>query len=170
METAPAVRNEVDLAKSILLENSAQQTDESCYYFPKRHTLSDKNSFHQILHAMNELLLLYRRKHDHRGLAALRFSELLIELSMDYFLWKLHYSSGNGSKAVAKVHALLDYIHRNYTDKIGSAQIEREFESNYDYLNRIFKETTGYTITRYVNKIRIQHAQQPIWALGKSDI
>ncbi|MCR2807157.1 AraC family transcriptional regulator [Paenibacillus soyae] len=167
MVAAPAL-DPVELAKQALLENRADSEEESHYYFPKFHTIFDKTGFRQTVHAMNELLLLYRRKHYNRGLTALRFSELLIELSRDYFLHMLQHEGGKGSKAVAKVHALLDYIHTHYTDKIGSGLIEREFESNYDYLNRIFKETTGYTITRYVNKVRIQHAQELIRATHMS--
>lgn len=166
--SAAAEQDPFSLAKSILLEDSGGLEDETGYYFPKRHTLSDKNSFHQTMHAMNELLLLYRRKHYNRGLTALRFSELLIELSRDYFLHVLQNERGKGSKAVAKVHALLDFIHLHYTEKISSELIEREFESNYDYLNRIFKDITGQTITRYVNKVRIQHAQELIQATHMS--
>lgn len=162
--TAAQVLHPIELAKDILLEDNAKREEAISCYFPKFHTLSEKNSFHQMTHAMNELLLLYRRKHYNRGLTALRFSELLIELSRNYFLLMLQNAGGKRSKATAKVHALLDYIHQHYTDKIGSGLIEREFESNYDYLNRIFKEITGYTITRYVNKVRIQHAQELIQA------
>lgn len=165
---AAFIRNPVEIAKRFLLEDDLQQDAEMGYYFPKRHTLSDKNSFHQMTHAINELLLLYRRKHYNRGLTALRFSELLIELSRDYFMQMLQTKGGKGSKAAAKVHALLDFIHLHYTEKIGSELIEREFESNYDYLNRIFKRITGYTITRYVNKVRIQHAQELIQATHMS--
>lgn len=167
MVAAPQ-QDPVTLAKSVLLEDSGNPEEETSYYFPKSHTLSDKNSFHQTMHAMNELVNLYRRRQFNRGITALRFSELLIELSRDYFLHVLQNEGGKGSKAVAKVHALLDFIHQHYTDKISSELIEREFESNYDYLNRIFKDITGHTITRYVNKVRIQHAQELIQATHMS--
>ncbi|MFD0588987.1 helix-turn-helix domain-containing protein [Paenibacillus sp. GCM10027627] len=157
-------QNPIEIAKRMLLEEDTEHQTEKGYFFPKHHTLSDKNSLHQTMHAMNELLLLYRRKHYNRGLTALRFAEMLIELSRDYFMHTLKAKGGTGSKAAAKVHSLLDYIHRHYTEKIDSSLLEREFESNYDYLNRIFKKTTGYTITRYVNKVRIQHAQELIQA------
>lgn len=160
--------NPAELARSYVLEDDAEQGEEPAHYFPKHCAISDKNSFHQLQHAMNELLLLYRRKHYNRGLTALRFSELLIELSRDYFLNVLRKGGGRGSKAIAKVHALLDYIHLHYTDKMTSALIEQEFEANYDYLNRVFKEFTGYTIVKYVNKVRIQHAQELIRATHMS--
>jgi len=163
-----SVQNLIELAKSMVFEDGAPQEEEAIYYFPKHYSISDKSSFSQMLHAMNELLRLYRRKHFNRWLTTLRFSELLIELSRDYFIHMLEQNNSKGSKAVAKVHALLEYIHQNYTDKISSTIIEQEFESDYDYLNRIFKESTGYTITRYVNKVRIQHAQELIQATHMS--
>ncbi|MFD0712135.1 helix-turn-helix domain-containing protein [Paenibacillus sp. GCM10027626] len=167
META-SVLNPAELAKSLLLEDQTQQDAEMSCYFPKRHTLSDNNSFHQIMHAVGELLLLYRRKHYNRGLTALRFSELLLELSNDYFMQLLHNKGDKGSKTTGKVHDLLDYIHLHYTDKIGSELIEREFDANYDYLNRVFKKMTGFTIMKYINKVRIQHAQELIQATHMS--
>ncbi|MDQ6419793.1 AraC family transcriptional regulator [Paenibacillus sp. LHD-117] len=166
-----ATAKEIDpseLARSYVLEEAAEPGEEPLHYLPKHCSITDKTSFHQLMHAMNELLLLYRRKHYNRGLTALRFSEFLIELSRDYLLNVLRNEGGKGSKAISKVHALLDYIEQHYTGKITSELIEREFESNYDYLNRVFKEHTGETIMRYVNKIRIQHAQELIRATHMS--
>jgi Response regulator containing CheY-like receiver domain and AraC-type DNA-binding domain len=166
--SALSVDNVAELARRSILEDAGEGDEQPVCHFPKHFSLSDKNGFHQTMHAMNDLLQLYRRKHFNRGLTALRFSELLIELSRAYFLNVLRSDKGPGSKAIVKVHALLDFIHRYYADKITSRLIEKEFESNYDYLNRVFKEFTGYTITRYVNKVRIQHAQELIQATHMS--
>lgn len=162
------VSNAADLAKSMLFEE--QEVDKKpLYYIPKYCTISDKSSLSQTLHASNELWRLYLRKqHFNRGIAALHFLELLIELSRHFFLHTLQQSSSKGSKAAIKVHALLDYIHQHYTEKMNSSIIEQEFDSNYDYLNRIFKELTGYTIAKYVNKVRIDHAQELIKATHMS--
>lgn len=37
--------------------------------------------------------------------------------------------------------------------------IERQFECNFDYLNRIFKKQTGQTIFAYLTKVRIAKAK-----------
>ncbi len=68
------------------------------------------------------------------------------------------------TKSFIKVHALLDYIHENYAGKITSADIEQEFDCNYDYINRVFSKLTGYSIMRYVNLVRISHAKELIEA------
>lgn len=157
------VDNAADLAKSMLFEE--QEVDKPFYYIPKCYTISDKSSLSQTLHASNELWRLYLRKqHFNRGITALHLLELLIELSRHYFWQTLQQSSSKGSKAAIKVHALLDFIHQHYTEKINSSIIELEFDSNYDYLNRIFKELTGYTIAKYINRVRIGHAQELIQA------
>lgn len=157
------VDNAADLAKSMLFEE--QEVDKPFYYIPKCYTISDKSSLSQTLHASNELWRLYLRKqHFNRGITALHLLELLIELSRHYFWQTLQQSSSKGSKAAIKVHALLDFIHQHYTEKINSSIIELEFDSNYDYLNRIFKELTGYTIAKYINRVRIGHAQKLIQA------
>lgn len=169
----PAINRELvsevaDLAKSMLFEEHAADK-EPLYYFPKHCTISDKSNLHQTLHASNELWHLYLRKqHFNRGITALHLLELLLELSRYYFWQTLQQSNNKGSKAAIKVHALLDYIHQHYTMKMNSSIIEQEFDSNYDYLNRIFKELTGYTIAKYVNKVRIDHAQELIKATHMS--
>jgi YesN/AraC family two-component response regulator len=113
---------------------------------------------------MNDMLQLNKRKQYNRSITALRFSELFIEVSRENFLVELQKSSSTNTKSFVKVHALLDYIHHNYSNKITSADIEQEFECNYDYINRMFKKLTGHTITHYINKVRINHAKELIEA------
>ncbi|HEY0827345.1 MAG TPA: helix-turn-helix domain-containing protein [Bacilli bacterium] len=157
----------LNVARHFILEDDRSLTnlkDDDICYFPKRFTLSEKKSLHHTLHAMNEMLQLYKRKHYNRNLTALRFAELFIEVSRENFMAELQKSGGKNTKSIVKVHALLDYIHHEYTNKITSSDIELEFECNYDYINRIFKKVTGHTITRYVNMVRINHAKELIEA------
>lgn len=131
-------------------------------YFPKYHTISDKTRFNQALHAMNEMLQLYKRRHYNRSLTALRLTQLLIELSRENFMDELKRNDRFHSKSIVKVNALLDYIHQNYQNKITGSDIELAFESNYDYLNRAFKKVTGQSISRYINTVRINQAKELI--------
>jgi AraC-like DNA-binding protein len=130
--------------------------------FPKSHAITDKARFRKALLAMNDMLQLYRRKHYNHSLTALRFTELLIELSRDNFMDELQRNDRYPAKSIGKVNGLLDYIHQNYPHKITSHQIESVFDGNYDYLNRCFKAMTGQTITQYVNQVRIKHAKELI--------
>jgi AraC-like DNA-binding protein len=131
-------------------------------YLPKRYTLYDKTSFHQAIHAMNDILNLNKRKQYNRSLTALRFSEFLIELSRDHFMTVFRKNSRKSTESFEKVHGLLNYIHQSFTEKISSVDIEETFDCNFDYINRIFREVTGHTIMRYINVIRINHAKELI--------
>ncbi|WP_169088341.1 AraC family transcriptional regulator [Paenibacillus sp. PL91] len=129
-------------------------------YFPKYHSIADKKRFSLALHALNEMQQLYKRKHYNRSLTALRFMQLLIELSRENFMDELKQSELIPSKSIVKINALLDYIHQNYQTKITGSDIEHAFESNYDYLNRAFKQVTGQSIIRYINAVRINQAKE----------
>ncbi|MGG6310685.1 AraC family transcriptional regulator [Paenibacillus macerans] len=130
---------------------------------PKNYAIA-KTSLPLSFLAMNEMLQLYKRKYFNRGLTALKLTEWLIEISREHFIDTLQTAEGNNTKSFIKVHALLDYIHDNYADKITGADIEQEFDCNYDYMNRVFGQLTGHSIMRYVNRVRINHAKELIEA------
>ena len=153
------------LAKQwIMSENQpAGKDDGRPLYFPKTCTLTQRKSLHHMYHALSEMLQLYRRKHFNRSLTALKFMEMLIELSRESLFDEQEKNSPH-TKSYMKVHALLDYIHEHYAEKIISSDIEQRFECNYDYINREFAKLTGHTIMRYVNQVRINHAKELIEA------
>ncbi|WP_256719501.1 AraC family transcriptional regulator [Paenibacillus odorifer] len=153
------------MARSLILAEETQQSrsDSSICHFPKHYVLS-KKVLSLSVHAMNEMLQLYRRKYFNRGLTALKFTEWLIEVSREHFITALQEHEGSNTKPLIRVHALLDYIHEHYTDKITGSGIAQEFDCNYDYLNRVFTKLTGQSIMRYVNRVRINHAKELIEA------
>ncbi|UJF31820.1 AraC family transcriptional regulator [Paenibacillus hexagrammi] len=155
------------LGRQMFLEESHLEEvnqEESICYFPKYFNLSNKSGFSQTLHSMNELQQLYNRRQFNRSLTSLKFAQIMIETSREYLLKELHNRIAQPNSSMMKVHAVLDYIHQNYSNKITSADIEREFMCNFDYMNRIFHKITGHTITRYVNTVRINQAKELIEA------
>lgn len=153
------------LARSLMVKEGTEPAiqDPSLCYFPKAYRLPKKN-LPLSLHALNEMLQLYRRHYFNRSLSALKLTEWLIEVSREYFIDALQSEETGKSRSVMKVHALLGYIHERYADKITSRDIEREFGGNYDYINRVFTRITGQSIMRYVNQVRINHAKELIEA------
>lgn len=158
------------LARQLLLEGGKIDGDYAAsppterIFFPKRYAFADPSSLHRALHDLNDMTRLYRRKYHNRSLAALKLTEWMIDVSHQRLVAELRQPAGKSTRALLKVNALLDFIHQHYTDKIGGAEIERTFECNYDYLNRIFRRETGHTIASYVNRVRIRHAQELIEA------
>ena len=58
------------------------------------------------------------------------------------------------------MQALINYIHINYAESISSQEIEEQFHMNFDSLNRLFKQETGFTIFRYLRQVRLNHARE----------
>ncbi|MFD2330534.1 AraC family transcriptional regulator [Cohnella sp. GCM10020058] len=130
------------------------------YYLPKFMSFAGKPYVHQALHALGELLQLSGRRQYNRHLTALKFAELLVGLGRQHLLEALADSGGHGARALVKVNALLEYIHRNYAQRITGEEIARDLGGNFDYLNRVFRQTTGLPIIQYINRVRIGHAKE----------
>ncbi|MFC5528840.1 AraC family transcriptional regulator [Cohnella yongneupensis] len=162
------------LARRFILEGVQDDDDRdfNICYLNKHFTLQDKPALQQAYRAMQELLVLYYRKRYNRALTGLRFAQLLIELSRENLVSELRKAGGKSTKSFVKVNALLEYIHHHYVGKIASQDIEQSFASNFDYLNRIFKQATGYPIVQYVNKVRVDRAKELIQTtnLGMGEI
>lgn len=158
------------LARRIILEEEAadDEAELNMCYFGKHFTLTGKSVLQQAFHTMDELLELYSRKRFNRNLTALRFSQLLIEWSREHMAQALRDTGGKNTGAYLRVNALLDHIHHHYVDRISSEDVERLFECNFDYMNRIFKRTTGYPIIQYVNKVRTDRAKELLQATNLS--
>ena len=52
--------------------------------------------------------------------------------------------------AWAVVENVKDYVHEHYAEDISRQDIESSFHLNGDYLNRIFKKETGYSLVQYI--------------------
>lgn len=59
-----------------------------------------------------------------------------------------------------KIYDLLDYLNNCYREPISGVLIEEQLGGNFDYLNRIFRQTTGKTIFQYLTEVRISHAKE----------
>ena len=57
--------------------------------------------------------------------------------------------------AWAVVENVKDYVHEHYAEDISRQDIESSVHLNGDYLNRIFKKATGYSLVQYIQYYRI---------------
>ena len=68
------------------------------------------------------------------------------------------------SAAVRPIHDKItlaaQYINNHYAQELSLRSIADRFHISYYYFCRIFREATGFTLTEYVNSVRIKHAQQ----------
>lgn len=131
--------------------------DNSIFYIPKYYHYQNGNELISLLvDADNDF---YSKFEGYKRMVALKFLELLIKISRDYTSKNIDIIQPNYSKTFVKCNRIINYLNKEYVNKITSEQLEQVFESNYDYLNRIFQKTTGYTIFHYLNNLRINKAK-----------
>ena len=63
---------------------------------------------------------------------------------------------------------ILSYIKENYNKQITLSSVANEFHFNPSYLSRAFKENTGISFTKYVNKYRVVNAIKMLSENNKS--
>ena len=85
-------------------------------------------------------------------------------------LWTAALVSGRpglANDAAMYVENTVRYIGQNYGQRIGVTQIAQAVSLSPVYLNRIFKEATGSTLSEYLNACRLEHSL-PLLAQGES--
>ena len=65
-------------------------------------------------------------------------------------------------KSEVVAEQIIRYLNQNYSKPLNSRMITELFEVNYDYINRVVSQMTGYTIFSYLNALRINNAKQLI--------
>lgn len=61
-----------------------------------------------------------------------------------------------------RIHYILDYINRNYMDKISLADLAEKLYISPSALSRMFKKQTNTYFVDYINQLRAKHAAQKI--------
>ena len=77
--------------------------------------------------------------------------------------WTEELIDDNGQNLKPDVERIKAYMEKHYQDDITREDIEELVHLNRDYINRVFKEETGYTLMEYIQFFRIQVAKK--WLL-----
>lgn len=67
-----------------------------------------------------------------------------------------------------KITAAAQYINGNYAQKISLKSIAAMNHISYYYFCRAFREITGFTLTEYINNVRVKQAKRLLWQTQKS--
>lgn len=144
--------------QSLASEYLDEDTDtDPIFYLPKYYHFENENEFMAMLVDTDNDY--YKKYEGFKKVASLKLLEILIKISRDYTSTKIENSQPHFSKAFTKCRNIQNYLNSEYHNKIVSTDIEQVFESNYDYLNRVFQKMTGLTIVNYLNTLRINKAK-----------
>ena len=145
--------------------NSCTLSDEeraslSMLALPKYIHLFDTPCYPEIQQKVNDAISYQKnRMEGYHTLCSCQILEMLILVSRQ-FLSSLTQDKNSMVKSYRKIYDLLDYLNNCYQEPICGALIEDKFQGNFDYLNRIFRKTTGTTIFQYLTEVRISHAKE----------
>lgn len=64
------------------------------------------------------------------------------------------------TKSIKTILPILDYLHENYQHSITLNDISNSFHLHSNYICKLFKKTTGVTMTDYLNYVRINKAER----------
>ncbi|QUH30407.1 AraC family transcriptional regulator [Vallitalea guaymasensis] len=139
---------------------SSELPNDSTCFLPKQYSLEHIDYYSNKL---KECINNYEiRIENYKEIISTELLNLLIRISREFASDIIESSSNQISKPLHKATEVLDYINSEYTNKLTGEIIGEHFDSNYDYLNRCFKQLTGHTIINYVNMLRISKAKELI--------
>lgn len=162
-----------DTIESILLANkrlfyncdplSYEPYTQSKLFIPKDLCITDSSVLTQIDQYMQEALFAFNGQNEHfKLICSCKLIEILTILS-SYFSEKVFHetnSRGTISGQMNKTRELLLLLRSCYGEKLTGDMISNKLNINFDYLNRVFKKQTGFTIFGYLNTIRINKAKE----------
>jgi YesN/AraC family two-component response regulator len=64
----------------------------------------------------------------------------------------------NIEQSVQAVDFICNYINNNYSSKISIQELANQVYMNLSYLGRVFRKTTGMSISAMIQKVRVEHA------------
>ncbi len=131
-------------------------------YLPKHFSINDQQALLRIFTLLNEGIRIYEYDMEqYRLLISCKLIEILVEISNVFTRSVMGESIfGISTNVNKKMQLLLSYLHSSYNKKITGTSIEEALETNFDYLNRVFKKCMGTTIFQYLNTLRINRAKE----------
>jgi AraC-like DNA-binding protein len=94
-------------------------------------------------------------------------------LMLDLFIFLYRSAATHSTETIAyhsptqkKILQAAQYISSSYSDKLTLDNISSRFSISRYYFCRVFKETTGFSVTEYINSVRIKQAQQLLRETG----
>ena len=102
------------------------------------------------------------REEDYKRRTSALLHSFLLQTAHEHLLSQNSAKGKKLRKSDVAAEQLLRYLNQNYTKHLTSTEIGELFETNFDYLNRVFSSLTGSPVFTYLNILRINNAKQLI--------
>jgi len=167
-ESEQLINNLIEARKASLLSEPFLSNNDFTsldIIFPKRFTITNKSCLIDIYSIFNTAVEDYYKKYENYKLyTSTKVLETFILLSREYItsLYNNTTLTDTSSKVTLKLKKLIDFINKNYQNKLNIKTIEEYMDINYDYLNELLKKNYKTTIGKFIQNTRINAAKKLI--------
>ncbi|NMA95993.1 MAG: AraC family transcriptional regulator, partial [Clostridiales bacterium] len=122
-----------------------------------RFTMAEQMELERLLNSIQDELII--RGHLYEVNVQALFIQLLVYISRHVKRYGAVKYFRQPSVMHKKVSDIVQYINMNYMESLTLKSIAKRFNMSPSYLSRVFKRATGFTLTEYINNVRIKEAQ-----------
>ncbi|HOP11073.1 MAG TPA: AraC family transcriptional regulator [Oscillospiraceae bacterium] len=157
----------------LILDNNESATQKTSYFFQLEEPASQElavcllpivktGKYYDEVRTLFERALLERNRPaaGYKLMISFYIRQILILLSRACIQENPLASKEKEQKKV--VQEALGFIHGHYTGEIDIQQLSRRLSVSYQYLARQFKQSTGVSPVKYINRLRIEEAKKRI--------
>lgn len=121
------------------------------------HSMQELKDYYQSYNTFKRLVECWNTKlPGYEFISKSLLQQLLFEIFQNVKKQSQYYSSS------LKVEKIIKYMHQNINSKLTLNELSDLVQLSATYLSRIFKETTGYSIIEFFNKIKIDKGKELI--------
>lgn len=147
-------RRMISLASDITTDD---YKDDSVIMIPKHYHFSQNFEIYKLLDSA--CYELNQKSENFKLFSVLVTYQILIKMNRQFNSEAI---GKVGQKSYLIVKDLISFLEDNLNERLTLHEIEGYSGLNYNYVNRLFKDGTGFTIKNYLNLLKIQRAQQLI--------
>lgn len=138
---------------NVLFENNKWTTNKTVKNLPLQSTQA-LNDYYVIEDIFNKLTLCWNEKQPgYEFISRTLLQQLLIAIFQNVKKQNRNYATS------LKVNKIIQYMNQHITDNIKLADLSEITQLSPTYLSKVFKETTGYSIMEFFNRIKIDKAK-----------
>jgi YesN/AraC family two-component response regulator len=124
-------------------------------------SLGQNNLIPHIVHAPHHVIDLFH-KVDHYIADNNTIAAICVLIEILSLLNKVSFAAPSTTKNPKNINQIINYIHEHCSEEITLTSIANYFYINKQYLCKIFKKSTGYTVNQYINLKRCMLADRLI--------
>ncbi|MDO5518238.1 MAG: helix-turn-helix domain-containing protein, partial [Clostridium sp.] len=121
-------------------------------------TAQDKNKFIPLKKLLASIVKSNITPDDNVNLINRSYVYKLFYILSAYFKVEDNNTSHNSDKNYERMKNILNYINKNYNQKISLNDLSDEFYLSIPYISKIFKDFTSLSFSEYLTEIRLSHA------------